>query len=84
MRLFNGFDPTLPGELAKLVDPAQLPAVENFLMGLKRFPAIAPMPFADAINLAKFLADTTIGYAHYLPGPDIVGGPVRHRKHLPP
>lgn len=34
------------------------------------------MPFADAIQLAKFLVDVTIGYTRYLLGPDTVGGQV--------
>lgn len=97
VRLFNGCDPTLLESLRAVIDPAQMPAVEQVLGGLMRQPVTAGMPFADAIKLAQFLADTTIGYTHYLLGPDVVGGPVEiagisrhegfkwiHRKHYYP
>jgi hypothetical protein len=34
------------------------------------------MPFADAINLAKFFVDLSIEYTKYVPGSNTVGGPV--------
>jgi len=76
VRLFSGFDPTLPDALRAAVDPSQHPAIDETLKAVVKQPVIAGMPFADAIDLAKFLAETTIGYAHFLPGPDIVGGEV--------
>ena len=93
-RLFNGYDPSLPDQLANVLDPALMASVWPILQSLHRQPVPAGMPFADAINFAQFLTDTTIGYTHYLLGPDVVGGPVEvagisryegfkwvHRKH---
>jgi hypothetical protein len=40
-------------------------------------PVVIPaMPFADAINFAKYVVDTTVGYTRYVLGPDTVGGQV--------
>ncbi len=63
-----------------------------------RSPIAAAMPFVDAIELAMYFVEVVEGYAHFLPGPDVVGGKIevaginRHerfkwisRKHyLPP
>jgi len=76
-RLFNGYDGNLPMALQQVIgDPTIFARVEQMLQQFHRQPAVAPMPFTDAIQLAKFLADVTIGYTHYLLGPDVVGGPV--------
>ena len=63
-------------ELEPFVDPAQMSALQEALGRAFRQPAVAGMPFGEAINLARFLTDTTVGYTHYLLGPDLVGGPV--------
>jgi hypothetical protein len=73
-RLFNGYDPTLPGKLAAVVDPGKMPQVMQVLDGERRMAVPPPMPFADAIKFAQFLVDTTAGYTHFLLGPDTVGG----------
>jgi hypothetical protein len=75
-RLFNGWDPTLPTKLASVVDPAVMPQVVQILNNEKRAAVPGGMPFADAVNFAKFLVDVTAGYAHFLMGPDVVGGPI--------
>lgn len=36
----------------------------------------APMPIQDAIDLARFLVDTSIMFARFMPGAPTVGGPV--------
>jgi hypothetical protein len=74
MRLFNGYDPALPDLLTQVVGPDQMPVIHEALASLHRQPAMAGMPFTDAIRLAQFMAETTIGYTHYLLGPDVVGG----------
>lgn len=75
-RLFNGYDPTLPDKLAKVVPAAQMPAVLGVLSGEHRMAVPAAMPFADAIKFAEFLVEVTAGYSHFLLGPDVVGGPI--------
>lgn len=74
-RLFNGWDPTLPDKLATVVDGSEMPQVMQVLNDERRTAVPAAMPFADAIKFAQFLVDTTAGYAHFLLGPDTVGGP---------
>ena len=76
MRLFYGFDPSLTEALTAIVDDGEVPAVLNALNDLRVDPVHPGMPFAEAIKLAKFLADTTVGFAHFVPGPDFVGGEV--------
>ena len=75
-RLFNGWDPTLPTKLAAVVDPTVMPQVMQILSNERRSAVPAGMPFVDAINFARFLVDVTAGYAHFLLGPDVVGGPI--------
>jgi len=36
----------------------------------------APMPIQDAIDLAHFLVNSTIMFSRFIPGPQVVGGPV--------
>ncbi len=36
----------------------------------------APMPIQDAIDLAEFLVHTAIQFSRFLPGPQVVGGPI--------
>lgn len=80
MRLFNGADPFLANYLAQSqVSPPEealdLP-LERVLAAINEEPVVAPMPFQDAINLAQFMVDTTVGYTKYILGPDTVGGEV--------
>jgi hypothetical protein len=55
-RLFNGFSPSFKGNVLAAIDPAQQPTVSDLFAAEGRPCAIAPMPFADAIALAKFCA----------------------------
>jgi hypothetical protein len=34
------------------------------------------MPIQDAIDLARFLVDASIKFSRFVPGPQVVGGPV--------
>lgn len=78
LRLFNGFDPALPAELEAILDKPSWEAVQGLLLSgrFQRQPVVASMPFGDAISLARFIVDVTVGYSRYLLGPDTVGGPV--------
>lgn len=78
IRLFKGFDPNILGHLAAALTPQELQKVEQVLTsGVMERPVVIPaMPFADAINFAKYVVDTTVGYTRYVLGPDTVGGQV--------
>ena len=59
------------------VDPSQVPSVLDDLRSQLSFPVIMPgMPLQDAIDLAKFMVDTTVRFSRFTPGPQTVGGPV--------
>ena len=75
-RLFNGFAPSLQVAVSALVPPTASAALDAAFLAEGRPAVIPSMPFGDAIQFAKFCADTTIGYTRFLPGPDLVGGPV--------
>ena len=73
-RLFYGYDQDLLTGLQGLL-PAHLP-VEKLLQDQMRSPIFEAMPFPDAIALARYFVEVVEGYAHFLPGPDIVGGKI--------
>jgi hypothetical protein len=81
-RLFNGYDDSLRNALIQgeinggksAADAEQ--AVDTFLGPLRLDPVQSGMPLPDAIALARFMVETTEGYARYRIGPDTVGGPV--------
>ena len=75
-RLFNGADGNLKARIAAAT--SELPQDELVLSfeDARRSPVANGMPFADAINLARYMVDVTIGYSTYLFGPNTVGGPV--------
>jgi len=74
-RLFNGIDDDLLTDILAMpgVDKADVIAKAKARQGN---PALPPMPLADAIDLAHFMVDTTVGYRRFMPGTDTVGGPV--------
>jgi hypothetical protein len=75
-RLFNGYSPALQGNLLALVPPTEHAQLTTILSGESR-PGTSPaMPFADAINFAKFCADVTVGYSQYSFGANTVGGSI--------
>lgn len=75
-RLFRGFDDQLAAQVLAAVPDSAKPSVAAILDAQSRLPVIAPMPFPDAIALAKFLVEVTAGFSHFLLGPDTVGGPI--------
>lgn len=74
-RLFRGYDDQLLNGLTNVMGPAHMPAIQNVLNSQVAQPAVAPMPFGDAIALARFMVEVTSGYSHFLLGPNTVGGP---------
>ncbi len=75
-RLFGGIDRSLAAKLLALVPPERRNEAIGLVEEYERSAVLAAMPFPDAIAFAKFLVDVTAGYAHFLPGPDTVGGKV--------
>ena len=75
-RLLNGFAPSLQQAVDPLVPAAKKAAMKAAFDAEGRAAVVAPMPFADAIDLPRFCAQVTIGYTRFLPGPDLVGGPI--------
>lgn len=75
-RLFDGYDEALSRDLQASLAPEAWAKAEVVLARQGRQPAVAPMPFADAIALARYMVDVTVGYSRYLLGPDTVGGKV--------
>jgi len=75
-RLFYGYDAHLLEALKKLVPEDAHDQLAETLRAQAREPVLPPMPFPDAIALAKFLVEVTAGYSHFLFGPDTVGGPI--------
>jgi hypothetical protein len=81
-RMLFGFSPSIFDILAKITSPPQDPAevAKNltplFLSRLMAPLVFAPMPIQDAIDLARFLVHTAIMFSRFLPGPNVVGGPI--------
>jgi hypothetical protein len=75
-RLFVGCDALLQEQITRLVPPELSRDLWDVLDASVRQPAQPPMPLGDAIQLARFMADVTVGYTRFWLGPDIVGGPV--------
>ncbi len=72
-RLFNGIEDQLVDDLAGDLAPVRIDILKQKYL---RQPAVPAMPFADTLDLARFLVDVTIGYTRFVPGSDTVGGPV--------
>jgi len=77
-RLFSGYGTELPNVLAELGAPSdQIPKIMDIIESRLAMHWISPpMPIKDAIDLAKFLAEATIMFSRFTPGPPTVGGPV--------
>jgi hypothetical protein len=81
-RMIVGFSPTLFQHLASVTQPAQDPAVLGSKLGplltarMQANLVFAPMPIQDVIDLARFLVHSAIMFHRFLPGPNIVGGPI--------
>jgi hypothetical protein len=81
-RIIVGFSPQLFQVLAQVTQPPQNPAVlasqlQPMLAAQLQAPLVfAPMPIQDVIDLARFLVHSAIMYSRFLPGPNVVGGPI--------
>ena len=77
-RLVLGFAGVLPNEVKKMVkSPDAADQLLKVLLPQLQAPIIfAPMPIQDAIDLAEFLVHTAIQFSRFLPGPQVVGGPI--------
>jgi hypothetical protein len=78
-RLIMGHGTGLATVLSELgVPDDQLgPAMERIRRSLQAPLLEAPMPVQDAIDLAEFLAHTTIMFSRFSPGAATVGGPIQ-------
>ena len=63
-RLFKGFDLELLNALTQALPEEHHETVRNVLQEQVLQPVFAPMPFPDAIALARFLVEVTAGFAH--------------------
>lgn len=78
-RLILGFGTNLENVLRNNlgVPEEQIPSALEILKENLTMPFVIPaMPFQDAIDLAKFLVETTINFSRFAPGPQTVGGPL--------
>jgi|SRR5208282_2788047 len=81
-RIVLGFSPALFSVLAQVTQPPPNPAVLASQLApvltarLQAQIVSAPMPIQDVIDLARFLVHSAIMYARFLPGPNVVGGPI--------
>lgn len=75
-RLFNGADQNLIAGLQAVLPLEEFEKAQDVLARSMSQPAIPAMPFVDAVQLARFLVEVTVGFSHYLLGPDTVGGPI--------
>lgn len=73
-RLFDGIDPHVHHQIRQVLTPAEYAKIEPIIRSAANNPALAPMPLADAIELAGMLVHTTEQFSHFLFGPDTVGG----------
>jgi hypothetical protein len=84
-RMALGFSPGIFNVLADATGNPQGPGTSQHLQKtlgplltakLQVSLAFAPMPIQDAIDLARFLVYSTIMFSRFLPGPQVVGGPI--------
>ncbi len=77
-RLVLGYSGLLPTLLPTLVKPPSAADLIIKALGPRLQASLisAPMPIQDAIDLAEFLVHTAIQCSRFLPGPQVVGGPI--------
>jgi hypothetical protein len=81
-RLVLGFSPMIFQVLAQVSQPIKQPQevfqeLAPLLIANLQAPMVfAPMPIQDAIDLGRFLVHSAIMFSRFLPGPQIVGGPI--------
>jgi hypothetical protein len=78
-RIMNGHG-TMLGDVLQAdfgLDAADVPDAVALIAQRLDSPLVNPaMPFQDAIELAEWLVGLSIGYARFMPGAPIVGGPI--------
>lgn len=77
-RICWGYSPQLLGVLQSLgLEPQQVEEFDDVCRNYLKAPLVHPsMPIKDAIDLAEYLVNCTIGFERFMPGPSTVGGPV--------
>ncbi|MDQ3386929.1 MAG: hypothetical protein M3475_04900 [Actinomycetota bacterium] len=78
-RLLAGYGTGLPDVLRQglgVPDQQIVPAMNIIEQALEAPLVHAAMPIQDAIDLAEFLVNLTIGYSRFNPGAPTVGGPI--------
>lgn len=81
-RMILGFSPGIFDILAQVSQPAQNPKewaqkLAPLLSARLQAPMVfAPMPIQDAIDLARFLVHAAEMFSRFVPGPNVVGGPI--------
>jgi hypothetical protein len=81
-RLVLGFSPMIYQVLAQVSQPTKQPQDIAAQLGpllavnLQAPLVFAPMPIQDAIDLGRFLVHSAIMFSRFIPGPQIVGGPI--------
>ncbi|MBF6187367.1 MULTISPECIES: hypothetical protein [Nocardia] len=77
-RILNGMSSAMPRALANLGVPEEdvMPYTLALQQQLQTQLVVPPMPIQDAIDLAEFLVQTTIGFVRFSPGSPTVGGPI--------
>jgi hypothetical protein len=81
-RLVLGFSPGIFQILGQISQPTKPPQqvmqeLGPLLIANLQAPLVfAPMPIQDAIDLGRFLVHAAIMFSRFLPGPQVVGGPI--------
>lgn len=81
-RIVLGFSPGIFQVLAQVSQPTKTPQqimqeLGPLLVANLQAPLVfAPMPIQDAIDLGRFLVHAAIMFSRFLPGPQVVGGPI--------
>ncbi|MGV9666950.1 hypothetical protein [Nocardia niigatensis] len=77
-RIMTGTSLATPHALKNLGVPEDLvgPYTDALRQQLQTQLVVDPMPIQDAIDLAEFLVQVTIGYVRFSPGSPTVGGPI--------
>ena len=81
-RMLLGYSPRIFEVLGQITQPPQTAAEVAMNLSpllnsqLQASMIFAPMPIQDAIDLARFLVHTAIMFSRFLPGPNMVGGPI--------
>lgn len=81
-RIMLGFSPLVFDVLAQVSQPPQsaqqiAEKLAPLFVARAQAPMVfAPMPIQDAVDLGRFLVHSAIMFSHFIPGPQVVGGPI--------